>query len=186
MSSVQELDASGNIINCYVHQFGIDSPLSVLGSTATVFFTQDGLGSITSLEDSTGSPVSSFVYDAFGLRKNTTGNLSQPYRYTARDLDRETGAYYYRARYYDPSIGRFISADPIGFNGGINFYQYAVNNPANLVDPTGWLAELYCDNIPSSRGGARNSLFLLPIRRIVIFVSHATEKIYTWSFMDRR
>jgi RHS repeat-associated protein len=46
-------------------------------------------------------------------------------------------ASYYRARYYDPSIGRFISEDPIQFRGGINFYAYVRNNPVNLTDPFG-------------------------------------------------
>lgn len=52
-------------------------------------------------------------------------------------MGRQTGFYYYRARYYDPKIGRFISEDPIGFRGGINFYAYVENNPVNDTDPTG-------------------------------------------------
>lgn len=49
----------------------------------------------------------------------------------------ETGLYYYRARYYDPKVGRFISEDPIGFVGGVNFYAYVNGNPASFVDPLG-------------------------------------------------
>ncbi len=49
----------------------------------------------------------------------------------------ETGLYYYRARYYDPTVGRFISEDPIGFGGGINFYAYVRNDPVILTDPLG-------------------------------------------------
>ncbi len=59
------------------------------------------------------------------------------YRYTAREWDEETGLYYYRARYYDPTPGRFISEDPIGFGGGINFYPYAQNNSVLYNDPIG-------------------------------------------------
>ena len=51
--------------------------------------------------------------------------------------DKETGLYYYRARYYDPMEGRFISKDPIGFKGGINVYAYVQNNPIDLTDPNG-------------------------------------------------
>ena len=57
---------------------------------------------------------------------------------TGREFDKETGLYYYRARYYDPMEGRFISKDPISFNGGdANLYGYVLNNPVNLTDPRG-------------------------------------------------
>jgi RHS repeat-associated protein len=67
----------------------------------------------------------------------------QPYTYTAREYDNETGLYFYRARYYDPRAGRFITRDPIGFKGGINFYTYAWNNPVNWTDPLGLKATCY-------------------------------------------
>jgi RHS repeat-associated protein len=57
--------------------------------------------------------------------------------YTGREWDPETGLYYYRARYYDPKAGRFISEDPIGFGGGVNFYGYVENSPVDLIDPSG-------------------------------------------------
>jgi RHS repeat-associated protein len=57
--------------------------------------------------------------------------------YTGREWDPETGLYYYRARYYDPKVGRFISEDPIGFRGGVNFYSYVGGNPINRLDPFG-------------------------------------------------
>jgi uncharacterized protein RhaS with RHS repeats len=55
-------------------------------------------------------------------------------------MDYETGLYYYRARYYDPRAGRFITKDPIGFEGGINIYAYVKNNPINMIDPEGFAA----------------------------------------------
>jgi RHS repeat-associated protein len=60
-----------------------------------------------------------------------------PLRYTGRELDSETNLYYYRARYYDSQLGRFISEDPIGFVAGINFYRYAHNDAVGLYDPFG-------------------------------------------------
>jgi len=57
-------------------------------------------------------------------------------QYTGREND-GTGLYYYRARYYSPSLHRFISEDPIGFAGGVNLYAYSENDPVNLKDPTG-------------------------------------------------
>jgi len=61
--------------------------------------------------------------------------------YTGREGDPETGLYYYRARYYDPKVGRFISEDPIRFAGGVNFYSYVTNNPVALADPLGLCAQ---------------------------------------------
>jgi RHS repeat-associated protein len=57
--------------------------------------------------------------------------------FTGREWDPETGLYYYRARYYDPKIGRFVSEDPIGLGGGVNFYGYVANNPVRSRDPLG-------------------------------------------------
>jgi RHS repeat-associated protein len=61
----------------------------------------------------------------------------QPYAYTARESDLESGLNFYRTRYYDPSVGRFIQQDLIGFSGGTNFYAYVGNNPVYFVDPLG-------------------------------------------------
>ncbi len=64
--------------------------------------------------------------------------MTNPFRYTGRDFDTETGLFYYRARYYDPGLGRFVGEDPIGLNSGdVNFYEYADNSPMNFVDPLG-------------------------------------------------
>ena len=67
----------------------------------------------------------------------STGALANPFQYTGREFDAETGLRYYRARYYEPGIGRFISEDPLGFSAGINFYEYVFNAPTNLIDPSG-------------------------------------------------
>ena len=65
--------------------------------------------------------------------------MANPYTYTAREYDPETGLYYYRARYYDAAAGRFLQEDPFGFGAGVNFYAYVNNNPINLIDPMGLL-----------------------------------------------
>jgi RHS repeat-associated protein len=103
----------------------------------------DGLGSTTSLSGTTGKPVATYVYDAFGNTTATEG-IFNPFRYTGREQDPETGLYYYRARYYDPNIGRFVSEDPIRFFAGINFYEYGFNDPVDSTDPSG-LDTLQCE-----------------------------------------
>jgi RHS repeat-associated protein len=97
----------------------------------------DGLGSVTSLSSSAGSIANTYTYDSFGNLTNSTGSLTNSFRYTAREFDTETSLYYYRARYYDPNAGRFLSEDPIGFHAGIDQYRYALNNPTKYRDPSG-------------------------------------------------
>jgi RHS repeat-associated protein len=78
--------------------------------------------------------VEGIGYDSFG---NSTGSLLTRYTYTGREFDSDTGLYYYRARWYEPQVGRFISEDPIGFDGGMNWYSYVENDPVNYDDPSG-------------------------------------------------
>ena len=86
------------------------------------------------------------MYESFGNLTFSEGTPtdSNSFRYTGREFDSETGLYYYRARYYDPEVGRFMNEDPIGFSGGINFYSYVGNDPVNFNDPLG-----LCENRPA-------------------------------------
>jgi len=133
---VEERDASGAVVASYAQGLGIDEPLAMQRGGNVEYYQADGLGSITSLTGSTGQLTATYGYDSFGNTTPTEG-IFNPYRYTAREQDPETGLYYYRARYYDPEIGRFISEDPIGFWAGPNFYPYVENNPTLYDDPIG-------------------------------------------------
>jgi RHS repeat-associated protein len=75
--------------------------------------------------------------DSFGKQTTSSGSLTNPFQYTARESDSETALYYNRARYHDPTPGRFVSQDPIGTSGGINLYSYAANEPIRRTDPFG-------------------------------------------------
>jgi len=99
------------------------------------------LGSVVAITDAGNNVVQSYDYDSFGMAQPSTV-FANCYTYTGREWDKETGLYYYRARYYDPMEGRFISKDPIGFRGGdVNLYGYVQDNPINLADPMGLAAE---------------------------------------------
>jgi RHS repeat-associated protein len=141
---ILELDGANNVTALYIHGPGIDEPLAMFRSVAgiqVVAFHADGLGSITTLTDLNGNPVRSYTYDSFGRLVAQTGTLTNSYTYTGRELDPESGLLYYRARYYDPSVGRFLHQDPIGLAGGdINLYAYVRNNPVNSLDPEGLAA----------------------------------------------
>jgi uncharacterized protein RhaS with RHS repeats len=82
----------------------IDEPLAESTAGAMGFYEQDGLGSVTSLTNSSGALAQTYTFDSFGNTTNSSGSVSNPFRYTGRDFDSETGLYYYRARYYDPRI----------------------------------------------------------------------------------
>ncbi|VAW47644.1 Rhs family protein, partial [hydrothermal vent metagenome] len=141
-----EFDATNTLKAHYIHGLGIDEAFSmrrdlnentIIENNEKFYYHPDALGSIMDITDSTGLITQSYVYNSFGEIVQQVGALENPYTYTGREIDNESGLYYYRARYYDPSIGRFITEDPIGFDGGINFYAYVLNNPIRYRDPFG-------------------------------------------------
>jgi RHS repeat-associated protein len=134
---IEETNATGSVVARYAQGQDIDESLALLRGTTTDYYDADGLGSITSLTASSGSVAQSYTYDSFGNTTNSTGSLTNFFRYTAREFDTETNLYEYRARYYDSTGGRFLSEDPIQFDGGINFYAYTANDPVGLIDPSG-------------------------------------------------
>jgi len=118
---LEELDGAGNQTAEYVYGPGIDEPLRMERGTTKTYYHPDGLGSVSQLTDKTGKVVEQYTYDAYGkptitdatgtpLTQSAYGNR---YLFTGREYDQETGLYFYRARYYNPSIGRFLSRDPL-------------------------------------------------------------------------
>lgn len=136
-NSVVEMDASGTPLARYTQGSGIDEPVAELRGGIAGYYQQDGLGSVTSITGIAGTLLNSDTYDAFGNATASAGSFGNSLRYTDRDFDSETGLYYYRARYYDASTGRFDSEDPSGFGGGHDFYTYTGNKPISFTDPTG-------------------------------------------------
>jgi RHS repeat-associated protein len=134
---IEETNAAGTAVARYSQGLNIDEPLAMLRSGTTSYYQADGLGSLTSLSNASGALANTYTYDSFGNIIASTGTLTNSFRYTGREFDTETSLYYYRARYYDASAGRFTSEDPLRFDAGINFYRYVKNNAANLTDPLG-------------------------------------------------
>jgi RHS repeat-associated protein len=139
---VETANSSGGEVARYTQGQNIDESLAMQRGSTTDYYEADGLGSITSLTASNGTVTQSYTYDSFGNTTNSSGSLTNFFRYTAREFDTETNLYYYRARYYDQTTGRFISEDPIRLAGSADFYVYVLNRPTNAIDPTGkviWL-----------------------------------------------
>jgi RHS repeat-associated protein len=133
-----EYDDAGTIGNRYTHGLGTDEHLRVDTGKGKYYYHADGLGSTIAVTDTAGTVVQTYQYDSFGNLKDQKNRVKQPYTYTGREWDKEIGLYYYRARYYDPMDGRFISKDPIGFKGGdVDLYGYVHSNPMNKKDPKG-------------------------------------------------
>ena len=116
----------------------MDEPYLRESSAGTHNLMPDALGSILMATDATQTTVTSYSYDAYGATMQT-GTNDNSQQYTGREND-GTGLYYYRARYYSPQLGRFISQDPIGWaSGQTNNYSYVRGNPVSKADPTGKL-----------------------------------------------
>ena len=126
----------------YLNGPGIDKKLRVQNGSDVKYFLTDHLGSTNALADATGAIAitSQTAYDSFG---NQTDTLDTRYGFSGRERDDFSGLMYYRARFYDPSLGRFVSEDPIGLGGGdINLYGYVRNTPIMYRDPTGKIIPL--------------------------------------------
>jgi RHS repeat-associated protein len=133
-----EFDGSGSLAARYTHGDRLDQPLSMERNGSEYYFHTDQLGSIRLVTDASGTVQNTYDYDAFGNFTEHVEAVASPYGFTAREFDPESGFYFYRARYYSPRLGRFISEDPVGFAGrDVNLYRYVWNDPLNHSDPSG-------------------------------------------------
>jgi RHS repeat-associated protein len=128
-------ETAGGTTTYNVHGPGIDEPLAKEISGTTTYYHADGLGSILKLSDGVGDVAHEYRYDPYG--RIESGSSQGGYSFTGREWEPELGLYYYRARYYDPEVSRFINEDPLWFGGGPNFYLYAKNNAITYADPFG-------------------------------------------------
>jgi RHS repeat-associated protein len=132
----------------YYLGLGIDQPVMRVSGTTKQWYYANAQGSISAVADNSGNVLEQYEYNAQGHVNiaNASGTvetgtlIDNEILYTGRSYDAETGNYFYRARYYNPYLGRFISRDPLSgaeFSQGTNLYAYCQNNYLNLSDPTG-------------------------------------------------
>ncbi len=133
-----ETNESGEIQSYYVYGIGLISKITADGQP--YYYHYNSLGSTIALTDASGSITDKYAYDDFGRIVNQVGITENPFKYVGRYgvMDEGNGLYFMRARYYDATVGRFLSLDPIGLDGGdLNLYSYVGNNPINWFDPWG-------------------------------------------------
>jgi RHS repeat-associated protein len=161
------LDAETEPAAIYFHGERIDELHAIWRRDEGLFWIlSDHLGSVRRVIDSAGAEVASFEYDGFGNILSAAGDrpdIAGRFAFTGREWDAETGLYFYRARYYDPELGRFISRDPLGFAADDpNLYRYVFNRPVHLVDPEGLLTAIeYAALSLASAAGTATTTFTL-------------------------
>ena len=142
-SYVWGLDLSGSLQGAG----GIGGLLLRKADTGSFLYLYDANGNVGQLVNAAdGALAAHYEYDPFGntIVANGSEASSNPFRFSTKSLDTETGQYYYGYRYYSPELGRWINRDPMGEQGGLNLYGFVRNTPLNGIDILG-LATIVID-----------------------------------------
>jgi RHS repeat-associated protein len=149
---VEEQSDTGITLGTWVYGDALDDVLAMTRGPQAYFFHENSLGSIEAVTDAAGTPVERYAYDAYGapavsdgagipLAPNAWGTarsaIGNPWIFTARQLDEETGLVFYRARHYDTDKGRFLQRDPVDYVDGMNLYEYVGSHPTMARDALG-------------------------------------------------
>ncbi len=185
---IYETDASNNITAEYTYD-PLGNPATMTKGGVTYYYHVNGHGDVVALTDGSGNIVAEYSYDAWGNILSQTGTMAadNPLRYAGYRYDEATGLYYLMARYYDPSIGRFITRDTFhGFEEdplSLNQYSYTKNNPVMYVDYNGhfaWAVSLY---FITGIGEITLTIIAVGVGIVVYFASEHTKnkRKSTWN-----
>ena len=158
---------AGSVIRTYTYGPGVDDIQSMTvydeyGGSETYYYVKDASNTVHVLVDETGLIVEYYYYDAFGNVKMrdenyqwmTESKYGNRFLFQGREYDYDTALYYFRARWYEPETGRWLSPDPIGISGGLNLYAFCGNDPVNYIDPEGNIHFLISAGIGALVNGA--------------------------------
>ena len=147
---IAETDGIGNLIKAYVWLHG--QPLAMIDADGSIYYYHnDHLGTPQKMTDANAQVVWAADYLPFGKADVIVATVENNLRFAGQYYDSETGLHYNWHRYYDPSLGRYLRADPIGLQGGINLYSYVSNNPVIKYDPMGLTECDKCSDCPNGK-----------------------------------
>ena len=139
---IAEYDNAGRVVAQYTHGVGLGADVGSVISredlAGVYYYIYNHRGDVINITGSSGSVLNSYRYDAFGNIIDNEGSLANNILFSGKRYDIETGLSYFGARWYDATIGRFISADPLGYIDGPNEYVLSGNNPLLFIDPMGF------------------------------------------------
>jgi len=146
LQPIAELDGAGNVVSRFVYATGVNVPDYMIKGGNTYRLIKDHLGSPRLVLDiATNTVIQELDYDEFGRVIKDTNPGFQPFGFAGGLYDKDTGLVRFGARDYDASIGRWVSKDPIGFEGGINTYSYTAEDPITNLDSRGTSFYTWCD-----------------------------------------
>jgi RHS repeat-associated protein len=143
---IEELNGAGAWLRLYAHGPGPDEPLvwyELTGGPVRRYLHADHQGSVIASNDDAGNVVGLAGYDAWGIPNSTSILNVGRFGYTGQAWIPELGMYYYKARIYSPTLGRFLQTDLVGYKDQVNLYAYVGNDPVDGRDPTGLAGQ--CD-----------------------------------------
>lgn len=144
---IVETTASGSLIAGYVYA-GSTRLAMIDGSDNIFYYHNDHLGTPLAMTDRNGTVVWRAAYDPFGAAQvDERSRVTNNFRFPGQYYDEESGLHYNWHRYYDPRTGRYMTADPIGLDAGLNLFSYSDGNPLKYTDRLG-LDNIGCDGIP--------------------------------------
>jgi RHS repeat-associated protein len=155
-----EADVNNVIQRYYIYGNGLRAMVTAGGQLYCYHY--NATGNTIAITDSSQNIVNKYAYTPFGEIGNEQETFAQPFKYVGQYgvMSESNGLYYMRARYYDPTLGRFISEDPAGFRGGdVNLYVYVGNNPVLLIDPSGLCSQSFFQKFETNYNSTLNGLY---------------------------
>ncbi len=171
-SEIAEYDGAGALVRRFVPGPSVDEFIAMVTAGGTKTFVHvNRQGSVIATADTSGAPAEGpYTYDAYGncftsagASCTTLAATTVPFRYTGQRYDPETNLYYYKARYYCVTFGRFCETDPIGYGPDVNWYTAFGNDPTDKTDPTGMIdnshgAPTYAPLTPEQQRSVDNAI----------------------------